>query len=130
MCRVLIGILLSCATIASAQEVDTAKVFTVADQMPSFRGGEEILQKYIKQRMIYPKYLLAGRLEGIVITAFTVNTDGTITDVGTVKDIGSGSAEEAIRLITGMPPWEPGIKDGKAVKVRTSLPITFRIPNK
>ena len=80
--------------------------------------------------MIYPKYLLAGRLEGIVITAFTVNTDGTITDVGTVKDIGSGSAEEAIRLITGMPPWEPGIKDGKAVKVRTSLPITFRIPNK
>ena len=130
MRSVLTGILLSCASIASAQEADTAKVFTVADQMPQFPGGEDVLQKYIKQRLIYPKYLLAGRLEGIVITAFTVNTDGTITDVGTVKDIGSGSAEEAIRLIAGMPPWQPGIKDGKAVKVRTSLPITFRIPNK
>ena len=54
-----------------------------------------------------------------------VQPDGTITDVGVLKGIGKGCDDEASRVLAGMPPWQPGKQDGKAVAVRYSLPIRF-----
>jgi protein TonB len=41
--------------------------------------------------------------------------------------MGYGCDEEAVRVVKDSPAWKPGMKDGKVVKVRMVLPITFKL---
>ena len=107
---------------------DPDEVYDVVDQMPSYPGGYGKMLTYLKENVKYPKEAAKRKIQGRVIVDFVVNKDGSITDVNVVKPVHYLLDEEAVRVVKTMPKWNPGILDGKPVRVKYSLPITFRIP--
>jgi len=99
-------------------------VFMYVEQMPE--PGFDI-NRYLAENLKYPREAEKENIEGRVVTQFTVNEDGSIGDPKVMRGIGHGCDEEALRLIKGMPKWKPGKQNGKAVKVKYNLPITFRM---
>ncbi|KUG06277.1 energy transducer TonB [Solirubrum puertoriconensis] len=103
------------------------EIFLHAEVMPEFEGGQAALVKYLQRNLRYPSQALGSQVEGKVFVAFTVNTAGDITDVEVIKGLGYGTDEEAARVIRTMPRWQAGKQNGRAVSVRYTLPITFKI---
>jgi protein TonB len=77
--------------------------------------------------MKYPAQARRMGIEGKVFVEFVVDKDGTLTEVKTVKGIGAGCDEEAVRVIQSAPKWKPGKQRGRPVKVRMILPIIFKL---
>ncbi len=51
----------------------------------------------------------------------------TITDVQVVKSVDPSLDKEAIRVIKSMPRWIPGKQKEEAVRVKYTVPVTFRL---
>lgn len=100
-------------------------IFTVVEQHPEFTGGIGALQKYLRKNLQYPPAAKAAGVSGRVFTNFVVRSDGRITDVQILKGIGSGCDEEAVRVVSAMPNWQPGKQSGQPVNVKYNLPISF-----
>jgi protein TonB len=103
---------------------------TSIDVHPRYPGGDESRLNYLRRNVRYPEPALKGLIQGVVMVVFVVETDGSITNVNLAKRIGGGCDEEAIRVTTGMPRWEPGKRHGRPVRVMVRMPIVFRIPGK
>ncbi|WP_019948831.1 energy transducer TonB [Hymenobacter aerophilus] len=110
---------------ASPAAPAVTKPFLSVEVMPEFAGGQAALVKYLQRNLHYPTQALKAGVGGRVYIAFTVNTDGSITDVEVIKGLGYGTDEEASRVIRRMPAWKPGYQNHRAVPVRYNLPITF-----
>ncbi|QDA59730.1 energy transducer TonB [Hymenobacter jejuensis] len=102
------------------------KPFIYAEVMPEFAGGADALQRYMQRNLRYPSQALSNSISGRVFVAFTVNADGSISDVEVVKGLGYGTEQEAARVVRNMPAWTPGRQNDVAVPVRYTMPITFR----
>lgn len=98
-----------------------------ADVMPSFDGGKDAMDEYIRKELIYPKQAIENAIEGKVIVSFVVLADGSITQVKILRGIGFGTEEEAIRVVSNMPKWIPGKLEGKNHPVRLQLPLFFQL---
>ena len=103
------------------------KPLDVTDVMPEFPGGPVELAKYLSSHIIYPKDAEENGMQGRVIVTFVVNTDGSISDAAVVRSISPSLDEEAIRVIESMPKWKPGLQNGEKVRVKYTVPITFRL---
>ena len=57
------------------------KVFTFAQVMPQFPGGQEELKKYLAKNIVYPRMAQENGIDGTVVVNFTVGKDGTISDI-------------------------------------------------
>ncbi len=106
---------------------DPNEVFTIVEQMPEFEGGDIAMLKYIAKNLDYPRKAIRTGIEGTVMVSFTIDVDGTIKDVLVLRGIGMGCDEEAVRVISSMPPWKPGKQNGYAVRVKRILPIKFKL---
>ncbi len=102
--------------------VDSAEVFLVVEQMPEIIGGLPALYKEIR----YPDAAIRNGVEGRVFLQFVVDENGQASDIEIMRDIGSGCGEAAAEAIKKVS-FTPGMQNGSAVKVRFSLPVTFRI---
>ena len=103
---------------------DSSEIFLVVEQMPEIIGGLPALYKEIR----YPDAAIRNGVEGRVFLQFVVDESGQASDVEIMRDIGSGCGEAAAEAIKRVS-FTPGIQNGNAVKVRFSLPVTFRINN-
>ena len=104
------------------------KVFDMVEQMPTFPGGTNELMKYIADHLKYPTIAQENGVEGRVICQFVVSSDGRVRDAKVVKTLDPYCDKEAIRVIMSMPKWIPGKQNGKAVSVKYTVPIVFRLP--
>jgi TonB family protein len=84
------------------------------------------VNKYMKENLVLPESAKQNKTAGSVLLRFNVNEDGTTSDFEVIRGLGNGCDEEAIRAVKSMPAWQPGKKDGKAVKSPYTLPVTFR----
>ena len=107
---------------------DENGVFYSVETQPEFPGGMAELMKYLQKNIRYPKVCKEQGLQGRVIVQFVVNTDSTISDVNVVKPVNPHFDKEAVRVVEAMPKWKPGTQRGKPVRVRFTLPVTFRLP--
>ena len=113
-------------------------VYKVVETMPAFgdcKAGDKqcsytAVLEYLSENMKYPPTAKTAGLEGVVKTSFVIDTEGNVTDVKVVEGIGSGCDEEAVRLVSEMPAWKPGMQDGEAVKVAYDLPVRFQVRGK
>lgn len=106
---------------------DSSEVFGVVEQMPSFRGGQQKLMEYLAENTRYPEGLGESCIQGRVIVTFVVEKDGSISDVKVVKSVDPLLDKEAVRVVSSMPKWHPGKQNGVAVRVKYTLPVTFRL---
>lgn len=123
------GIVEDMLTEAKEPEVveEEAEIFIIVEEMPSFKGGETALLKYLYSNIKYPAIAKENGIQGIIYVQFIVNEDGDITDVIVPRDIGGGCGDEAARVVNAMPKWNPGKQRGKAVKVKFGVPVRFKL---
>lgn len=112
-----------------AQAVERARnrVFTVVDVMPEFPGGQGALLEFLKTNVKYPESAAKNGIEGRVSCSFIVGKDGLVSGAEVIRGIDPALNEEALRVIYSMPAWKPGKQRGKAVNVRYTVPVTFRL---
>ena len=118
---------------------------------PTFPGGDNAMMAYLARHISYPRTASNYGLEGQTVVKFLVNTDGSISDVRVVQNritvedrkpfqrlagdekrrtrekVLELFADEAIRVVSSMPRWKPGVRNGIPMKVEYELPINFRI---
>jgi protein TonB len=103
------------------------EIFTVVEKMPEFEGGEEKLREFLSKNIKYPSMAKENGISGTVYITFVVEGDGKITDVKSLRGLGGGLTEEAIRVVKMMPNWTSGRQNGKPVRVQFTLPVKFTL---
>ena len=105
-------------------------IFTVVEQMPKFPGGNKALFKFLNKNIKYPEEARKQEISGRVFVTFIVEDDGEITNIELLRGIGGGCDEEAMRVISIFPNYEPGLQRGIPVRVRFNMPIKFVLEKK
>jgi len=108
-------------------KVEETKIFDVVEQMPHFNGGDAALMEYLHKNIKYPVIAEENGIQGRVVTTFVVERDGSITDVKVIKSVDPSLDKEAVRVVKSMPKWVPGRQNGSPVRVKFTLPVTFRL---
>lgn len=106
---------------------DEEPIFEVVEQMPSFPGGIEAVMQYIAKNIRYPAEAQKGKVQGRVVVSFIVGKTGDIRKVHVLRSVDPALDAEAVRVIGSMPKWTPGMQRGKAVAVRYTMPVMFRL---
>lgn len=99
------------------------------ERMPSFPGGASQLASYLSNETNYPYEAFNNKIQGRVIVTFMVERDGSISDAEIIRSIHPLLDKEALRVVNNMPKWIPGMQKGKTLRVKYTLPITFRLSN-
>ena len=120
-------VLLDVVVKTEAQTEPDDKPFDVVEQMPSFPGGMEALMKFISENVKYPKEAEEKGLQGRVVVRYIIEKDGSISEVEIAKSVNEYLDAEAIRVVNAMPKWIPGKQKGENVRVKFTIPITFRL---
>lgn len=109
------------------QPVNRNSVYDVVEQMPSFPGGISGLRTYLNQNIRYPAEAQEICVQGRVVVSFVVEKDGHISDVTVLRSVDPSLDKEAIRVVRNMPRWTPGKQGGEPVRVRYTIPVSFRL---
>ena len=104
-------------------------VFQVVEEMPQFPGGMQEALNFLGTHVRYPVAAQEAKIEGRVIVGFVVGKDGSVSDIKVVRGINPELDAEAVRVVSMMPKWIPGKQRGKAVAVKYTMPIMFRLQN-
>ena len=112
---------------STTQEPQEKVIFQVVEEMPEFPGGMAEAMKFLSKNIKYPSVAQKAKIEGRVIVQFVVEKDGSVSDVKTVRSVSPELDAEAIRVVNMMPKWTPGKQRGKAVAVKFTMPIMFRL---
>lgn len=99
----------------------------IVDVRPSFPGGEEMMKRYLELNTRYPEEAKDAGILGRVLIGFIVETNGSIDGVTVLRPVHPLLDAEAVRVISAMPRWEPGMNKGKPISVKYHLPILFQL---
>lgn len=102
-------------------------VLMAAEVNPAFPGGMDAWTKFIESNLRYPSQAAENNIQGKVFISFVVEKDGRISDVKIIKGVGYGCDEEAMRVIKKSPRWNPGMQNGRPVRVRYQMPISYSL---
>ena len=113
--------------VVEEEEVEEQQIFQVVEEMPEFPGGMAECLKFLAKNIKYPTIAQENGVQGRVIVQFVVNQDGSIVDPVVVRSVDPYLDKEALRVIKMMPKWKPGKQRGKAVRVKYTVPVTFKL---
>lgn len=127
-------------------------IFDIVEEPAQYPGGQGALMQYLAQNIRYPKISAENGVQGRVVVQFVIEKDGSLSNFKIVKDakpVSDGitvnaqgtTAEgndipkeaygalniEALRVLRGMPNWTPAKQRGQVVRMRYTLPVTFRL---
>jgi periplasmic protein TonB len=125
-----LALIISLSLPSLAQDNTSAdSVYTTVDVPPEFPGGRKALGKYVDGRKNhhYPEEARKNKIEGKVVVEFIIHEDGTPSDFNVVEGIGYGCDEAAVEAFKKMPKWNPGLVNGKPVKVRTRMAYMYKL---
>lgn len=122
-------VLLGQASTSNADQ-DSVTILTFEEKLPVFPGGQKAMFKKLEDNLVYPKAALEENVGGKVITKFTVDTFGNVTNIMVVQGVRKDIDDEAVRLIGLLTNWTPGTQNGKKVNVIFTLPINFYPDNR
>jgi protein TonB len=102
--------------------------FVSIETPPSFPGGINKFYAYVGKNVKYPPMAAENNIQGKVFLSFVVEKNGDLTDIQLAgKKLGGGTDEEAMRVLKASPRWSPGIQNGKPVRVKYNIPISFTL---
>lgn len=102
-------------------------VYRVVEVMPSYPGDMEAFYKFLAQQMHYPKEALENGIEGRVVVRFVVEEDGRLTHFEAISSPSPLLSNEAIRVLSQMPRWNPAKRMGRNVRCQYNIPVMFRL---
>lgn len=98
---------------------------------PSYPGGIQKFYEFLGSTLQYPKLAVDNNIQGTLYVSFTIEKDGSLTDIKQEgRKLGYGTDEEAIRVLKLSKKWNPGLLEGKPVRVKYNIPMKFALPNK
>ena len=103
------------------------KVYEVCEQMPTYKGGEEAMMRFLSQVTRYPQRAQEFGIQGCVVVGFIVEKDGSLSDFKFIQRVDPELDDEALKTVKAMPKWNPGKHNGKNVRVRHSVPVSFKL---
>jgi TonB family protein len=108
---------------------DNEGVYNRADKMPEFPGGQDALASYISNHIEYTQQAIDNNTDGTIQVSFVIDENGKVIDPKVIspKKLGNGLDDAALRVFNAMPTWKPGKVNGKKVKTRLEVPITFQL---
>ena len=110
------------------ETIEDDQPFLIAETMPSFQGGDlNTFRNWVQQNVKFPQIALENGIQGRVSCSFVVNKDGSIVDAEVIRGVDPSLDKEALRVINSMPKWSPGKQRGKPVRVKYTVPVTFRL---
>jgi len=102
--------------------------FQLVEEKPSFNGGDaNEFSKWVNQHLDYPEIAKENGVQGRVTLQFTVNADGTVSNVKVLRGVDSSLDKEAVRVVSQSPKWKPGKQRDRAVKVTYTFPVIFQL---
>lgn len=118
--------------IESAPEEETVEEeaipFQLVEEKPSFNGGDaNEFSKWVNSKLVYPEIAKENGVQGRVTLQFTVNADGTVSNVKVLRGADSSLDKEAVRVVSSSPKWKPGKQRDRAVKVTYTFPVIFQL---
>ena len=114
-------------TAVPTDSVAKDEVFMVAEQMPEFPGGMKELLKFLQDNLRYPNSAMEKNVQGRVIVQFVVEKDGTPTEFKVLRSVDPDLDAEALRVLQTMPKWKPGMQRGEVVRVKYTVPVSFKL---
>ena len=113
---------------AASERNDSDVIFVVVETMPEFPGGAQAMMRFITENIIYPVEAAQMGIQGRAICQFVVEKDGSISNVVVIRSSGDRDLDnEAIRVVQSMPQWKPGKQRGVPVRVKYTIPVSFRL---
>jgi protein TonB len=109
------------------ETTNESTVFTAVEVEPTPIGGMEKFYTFLGNKIKYPNAAKEDNTQGRVVLTFVVERDGSLTDIKAIKDPGNGLGDEAIRVLKLAPHWNPGIQNGKKVRVQYTIPVMFSL---
>jgi protein TonB len=109
------------------EEEDASVPIIFAEEMPQFPGGEAELMRFVNKSIRYPVIAQENGIQRRVICSFVINRDGSVVDAEVLRGVDPSLDKEALRVVNTMPKWSPGKQRGKPVRVKYTIPITFRL---
>ena len=110
------------------EETPENYVFTFVDERPEFPGGGyAALYKWLHEHLEYPEIARENNIQGRVYCQFTVNRDGSISDIKVIKGVTPILDREAVRTLQKMPKWKPGKRNGKTVRTQFQVSVAFKL---
>lgn len=121
----LFGLLLMCS-FGFSQEPVQDSIYIGTEVVPEYPdGGINGFRQFVARNFMPPD--VETDLKGLVVVSFIIEIDGSISEVQVKRDLGFGTGEEAVRVVSKSKKWKPGIQEGRPVRVRYSLPIRLHI---
>ncbi|MFA7445492.1 MAG: energy transducer TonB [Flavobacteriaceae bacterium] len=124
MKKIILLSLLLVSFVGYSQEVKTDSIHIKVDKMPKYKGGIKQFYKYI---FLNYRPIVTDSTDNKMISSFVIDTDGSITDVKIIKDLGGNTGKELIKVLKKSPKWTSGKHNGKKVKVQFTLPLEIDI---
>ncbi len=109
---------------------DEAIPFSVVEEKPKFQGQDPNpnFTKWVFSYIKYPQEAAKNKIMGRTVLQFVISKEGKVTDVKVLRSSGSELLDnEAVRVISSSPDWEPGKMDGKPVNVKYTFPVVFML---
>lgn len=104
--------------------------YTLVEEKPSFMGGDaNEFSKWVYSKIVYPEVALENGISGRVTLQFTIESDGSLTNIKVLRGIDQSLDQEAVRVVSMSPKWTPGKQRDKAVRVTYTFPIMFQLRN-
>ncbi|SER11851.1 energy transducer TonB [Pedobacter rhizosphaerae] len=101
--------------------------FASIEHVPEFPGGFKAFYKYLGNNIRYPRDAQRAKVQGTVLLSFVIERDGSITDVELLKGVMESLDEEAIRVVSASPKWNPGMQDNRLVRVKFNINVNFHL---
>lgn len=109
------------------EETSEEEIFTTVEELPEFPGGSSALMAFLNKEILYPTIAIERYIQGRVLCSFIVNRDGSIDQIEILRSVDPSLDNEAIRVLKKMPKWKPGKQNGRPVRARFTMPVSFHL---
>ncbi|WP_321520076.1 energy transducer TonB [uncultured Bacteroides sp.] len=109
------------------EEPEKEENVQLTEYQPEFPGGEAALLEYLRRKVNYPVAAQESGIQGRVIVQFAINRDGSVSDPVVLRSVCPVLDKEAIRVISSMPRWRPGMQGGRTVRAIYTIPVSFKL---
>ena len=122
-----LGIKVEYIDVEKEDDFNPDSIYRVTEVSPQFPGGSQALYDYLKENVNYPAQCREAKIQGRVLINFLVEKDGSIKNASVLKSAHPLLDAEALRVISEMPNWKPGMEHGTPVRVLYTVPVNFRL---